>query len=41
MRVLKQRVELTNLYHHWMEEFNNLRWNMLFEGKTFDLSKKE
>jgi hypothetical protein len=25
MKVLKHRVEHINLYHHWMEEFDNLK----------------
>jgi hypothetical protein len=29
-RTLKQKVELANLYHHWMEEFNNLKMEYVF-----------
>jgi hypothetical protein len=30
MRALKQRVKLIDLYHHWMEEFNNLKMEHAF-----------
>jgi hypothetical protein len=30
MRALRQRVELPNLYYHWMEEFNNLKMEHSF-----------
>jgi hypothetical protein len=30
MKVLRQMVELTNLYHNWMEEFNNLKMEHAF-----------
>jgi hypothetical protein len=30
MRMLRKKVELTNLYHHLMEEFNNLKMEYAF-----------
>jgi hypothetical protein len=36
MRALKQRVELGYLYHHHMEEFDNLKMEYAFmKGKLF------
>jgi hypothetical protein len=30
MRALRQRAELVDLYHHWMEEFDNLKMEYVF-----------
>ncbi len=39
--MLKQRAELADLYHHQMEEFDNLNGTCFYEGITFHLSEKE
>jgi hypothetical protein len=39
MKALRQRVEFIDLYHHQMEEFNNLKMVYLHEGRIIDLSK--
>jgi hypothetical protein len=28
MRALRQMAKLAVFYHHWMEEFDNLKWSM-------------
>jgi hypothetical protein len=30
MKTLRQRVELVDLYHNWMEEFDNLKMEYVF-----------
>jgi hypothetical protein len=37
MRALRQRMELVDLYHHRMEEFDNLNGTCFYEGITFHL----
>ncbi len=35
MKTLRQKVELANLYHHLMEEFNNLKMEYAFMKVKF------
>jgi hypothetical protein len=30
MRALRQRAEFVDLYHHWIEEFDNLKMEYVF-----------
>jgi hypothetical protein len=41
MKALRQRVRLANLYHHQMEEFDNLKMEYAFMKAELLIYKKE